>query len=121
MKLRGTYSLQFIINTNLGKKKRAYLCHVEDKIGNGGQCSTSYMNISIYLELLKTNFNLGKFQIHTTSSQNNKEEVNNKENLFNIFSHTQTDNMGLAVRKTDNMRPSNTRILYRHTHTHTNR
>lgn len=41
------------------------LCHVKDKIGNGGQCSTSYMNISIYLELLKTNFNLGKFQIHS--------------------------------------------------------
>lgn len=54
-------------------ESKTYLCHVKDKIGNCGQCSTSYVNVCIYLQLLKTNLNLRKFQIYSTSSEDIEE------------------------------------------------
>lgn len=42
-----------------------YLCHVENKVGNCGQCSASDVNICIYFKPLKTNLDLWEFQINS--------------------------------------------------------
>lgn len=44
---------------------KAYLSHVENKIGNSGQRSTTNMDKSFNVQMLKSHFNLWKFQINS--------------------------------------------------------
>lgn len=53
---------------------KAYLSHVENKIGNSGQRSTTNMDKSFNVQMLKSHFNLWKFQINSAIKKKNRDK-----------------------------------------------
>ena len=73
----------------LENMRLSYLSHIQDEIGDCGQCSTANMNICVYFQILKSDFNLGKFQMYSvkpTEERNHGQvERENKHPLWHCM------------------------------------